>query len=121
MSKTLLIADDAIVMRELIKDAAERGGWEVVGQAANGREASEAYRESPADVVTMDLVMPGSDGREGLRLIKEMDPNARVVIVSALDQRSVLAETLALGAADFVVKPFDEGNLLDTLETARTA
>ena len=116
MSKTLLITDDALIMRELIKDAAERGGWTVVGQATNGREASEKYEACRADVVTMDLVMPESDGRDGIRRIREIDPEARVVIVSALDQRTVLADAIALGASDFVIKPFNDEALLKTLD-----
>ncbi len=116
MSKTLLIADDAIIIREMIKDAVGPAGWEVVGEAANGQEAAQLYAEYEPDVMTLDLVMPEYDGLYALAHIKEQDPDARIVVVSALDQKNVLKDAFKLGASDFIVKPFEKGNLLETLE-----
>jgi two-component system chemotaxis response regulator CheY len=116
MSKRILVADDAIIIREIIKDRARAAGYEVVGEASNGKEAAEKYRELQPDIATLDLVMPEYDGLYGLREIMQANPEAKVVVVSALDQKDVLKQAFKLGAADFVVKPFDHGLLVDTLD-----
>jgi two-component system, chemotaxis family, chemotaxis protein CheY len=116
MSKRLLVTDDALIIREIIKDAAQSAGWEIAGEAGNGQMAVEMYRELRPDACTLDLVMPEYDGMHGLRGIKALDPDAKVVIVSALDQKNVLKETFRLGVSDFIVKPFDKASLIDTLE-----
>lgn len=114
--RTLLVTDDAIIIREIIKDLAESAGWEVVGEATNGREAAERYAELRPDACTLDLVMPEYGGLHALREIIKLDPNARVAVVSALDQKKVLMDAFHAGAADFVVKPFDRQVLIETLE-----
>jgi two-component system chemotaxis response regulator CheY len=116
MTRKLLIVDDAVIVRKIISDVATAAGWLVVGEAANGQEAIDAYRQFHPDAVTLDLVMPQFDGLHGLRGILAMDPAARVIVVSALDQKSILKEAFKAGAADFVVKPFDQHNLLNTLD-----
>ena len=116
MSKTLLVADDARIIREKIKDAARSAGWEIVGEAGNGQDAVARYAEVRPTAVTLDLVMPEYDGLYALRGIMEIDPNAKVVIISALGQKTVLKDAFQLGAADFVVKPFDKQVLINTLE-----
>ncbi|OHB67974.1 MAG: two-component system response regulator [Planctomycetes bacterium RBG_13_63_9] len=116
MSKTLLIVDDALIIREMVKDAAREAGWEIVGEATDGQVAIDRYRELKPDVCTLDLVMPEYDGLHALRGIRALDPTAKVVVLSAVDQKNVLKEAIQLGAADFVVKPFDNGILIDTLE-----
>lgn len=115
MTRTLLVVDDAIVIRELIKDIASSVGWEIVGEGANGQQAAERYEALRPDAVTLDLVMPEYDGLHGLRVIKSLDPEAKVVIVSALEQKTVLKEAFKAGATDFLVKPFERGNLINTL------
>ncbi len=116
MQKTLLITDDALIIRTMIRDAATAAGWTVVAEAANGQEAIDGYARTRPAVVTLDLVMPQYDGLHALRGIRAFDPEARIVVVSALEQRSVLKEAFRLGASDFMVKPFDRGALLATLE-----
>lgn len=116
MARTLLVADDALIIRQIIKDMAVGAGWEVVGEAANGQEAIERYRELHPDAVTLDLVMPEHDGLHALHGIMEFDPHARVLVVSALEQRDVLKNAFKAGAADFVSKPFDRQSLRATLE-----
>lgn len=115
MSKRLLVTDDAPIIREIIKDSAIAAGWEIVGEACNGQEAAERYAELRPDVMTLDLVMPEFDGLHALRAIRAHDPQAKIVVVSAIDQRNVLKEAFKLGAADFLVKPFDRTVLVDTL------
>lgn len=118
MPGTLLVTDDALIIREMIKDTAIHAGWTIAGEACNGLEAVERYQTLRPDVVTLDLVMPQYDGLHALRGIKAVDPQARVIVVSALEQKSILKEAFQLGANDFIVKPFDRQNLIDTLEKA---
>ena len=103
----LLVVDDALIMRTMIKDIARKAGWEIAGEASTGAEAVASYRELKPDLVTLDIVMPEMDGVEALRTIRGADPQARIVMVSAVDQRAKLAECIQLGAHDFIVKPFD--------------
>jgi two-component system, chemotaxis family, chemotaxis protein CheY len=121
MTRRLLVVDDALIIREKIKDVATAAGWEIAGEAANGAEAVEAYLQTRPDVVTLDLVMPQFDGLHALRGIRAADPAARVVVVSALEQKAVLKEAFRNGATDFVLKPFDKTNLIATLERAAPA
>lgn len=116
MSKRLLVTDDAVIIRKIIVDAAESAGWEIAGEASNGQMAVEMFETLRPDACTLDLVMPEYDGMHGLRGIKAIDPDAKVVIVSALDQKNVLKETFNLGVSDFIVKPFQKDMLIETLE-----
>lgn len=116
MSRTLLVTDDALIIRAMIKDTATEAGWQVVGEAQNGQQAIEMYEALRPDAVTLDMVMPDFDGIHALFGIKQLDPEARVLVVSALDQKQTLKEAFRLGAADFIVKPFDPKNLVETLE-----
>ncbi len=113
--RRLLVVDDAIFMRRLIKDVAREAGWEVVGEAGNGIEAVNLYREHRPDLVTMDVVMPMMNGLDALRHIRIVDPEARVVMVTALDQKPTLMEAIRDGAHDFIVKPFDRERILALL------
>ncbi len=111
MAKRLLIVDDALIMRKRIKDIAEKAGWEVAGEAANGEEAVEMYRKESPDLVTLDIVMPKMDGVTALKQVLAADPQARVVMISAVDQKEKLSECIGTGAVDFIVKPFDSARL----------
>lgn len=115
MTRTLLVADDALIIRQIIKDLATSAGWTVVGEASNGKEAVEQYEQLRPDAVTLDLVMPEHDGLYALHGIMSLDPEAKVLLVSALEQRGVLKDAFKAGAADFVSKPFDKGSLQSTL------
>jgi two-component system chemotaxis response regulator CheY len=116
MTRTLLIADDSLIIRRLIEDAATEAGWQVLAKGTNGQEAFDLYREFHPDAMTLDLVMPGFDGLYALRNILEFDREAKIMVVSALEQKSVLREAFKLGAADFLIKPFDKKVLMATLE-----
>lgn len=116
MAKTLLVVDDAPIMRAMIRDAVAEADWEVVGEACDGQQAVELYRRLKPDAVTLDLVMPHYDGLHGLREIMAHDAGAKVVVVSAVEQKGVLKDAFRLGAADFIVKPFEKQILVETLE-----
>ena len=107
MSKTrVLIVDDAIFMRNMLKDIFGEEQFEVVGEAANGVEAVEKHRELQPDITTMDIVMPFKSGIEATKEILSEDANALIIMCSALGQESLVMEAIEAGAADFVVKPF---------------
>ncbi len=110
--KRLLVVDDALFMRKLICGVAAEAGWEVVGEAGNGAEAVTLYQQHRPDLVTMDLVMPVMGGLEALRQIRAIDPEARVVVVTALDQKQALMDSIRDGAIDFIVKPFERQRVL---------
>ncbi len=116
MSKRLLVTDDALIIREMIKDVALEHGWEIAGEACNGAEAIERFEELRPDVTTLDLVMPGTDGLHALDGIRHIDAEAKILVVSALEQRTILKEALSRGAADFIVKPFDKQRLAEALD-----
>jgi two-component system chemotaxis response regulator CheY len=114
----VLVVDDAVFMRKIVSDAVIAGGHEVVGEAANGNEAVERYGELRPDVTTLDITMPEKDGLAALREILSLDPEAKVVMCSALGQESKVLEAVKRGATDFVVKPFRAPRLLEAIDKA---
>src|SRR5690348_10512653 len=114
----ILVVDDAAFMRKVLSDALATGGHEVVGEAADGTEAVERFRELRPDLATVDITMPGKDGIQALREILAYDPRARVVICSALGQEAKVLESIRAGAKDFVVKPFQAAQVLEAVEKA---
>ena len=115
MSLRVMIVDDALFMRNMLKDICARAGFEVVAEADNGEAAGALYREHRPDLVTMDIVMPRRSGIEALQEIMAADPQARVVMVSALGQDSLVLEAVEAGARDFIVKPFKEEKDIDVI------
>jgi two-component system chemotaxis response regulator CheY len=115
MSKTVLVVDDAAFMRMMIRDILAREGY-VIHEAVNGRDAVEKYVELRPDIVTMDITMPEMSGLEALRIIREHDPAARVLVVSAMGQQKMIVEALEYGAMDFLVKPFQPTKVLETVK-----
>jgi two-component system chemotaxis response regulator CheY len=112
MTRRVLIVDDAVFMRNMIRDIFSGGGFDVVGEAANGLEAVDKYRELRPDITTMDIVMPFKSGIEATRDIVKSDPQAVIVMCSALGQESLVMEAIEAGASDFVVKPFKPEEVL---------
>jgi two-component system chemotaxis response regulator CheY len=121
MAHTVLIVDDSPMMRLMIRESLAADGWIVLGEACDGHEAVKLYRELHPDVVTMDIVMPGMTGIEALAKIRAEDPNANVVMVSALSQTRLISQAIRSGAADFIVKPFSEEDLQETVRIVAEA
>jgi len=121
MAIRLLIADDAMFMREMIKDIAQQAGFEVIGVAGNGIEAVEKYRELRPDIATMDIVMPLKSGIEAVREITSEFDDARIIMCSALGQDSLVVEALEAGARDFIVKPFKADQVIEVLKKVSSA
>ncbi len=115
MGLRILIVDDALFMRNMLRDIFNSAGFEVVGEAGNGKEAVDRYRELRPDLVTMDIVMPLQSGIEALQDIMSFHPQARVVMCSALGQESLVVEAVESGARDFIVKPFKAERVLEVV------
>lgn len=111
----VLIVDDAKFMRMMVGDVLRSGGIEIVGEASNGAEGFEMYKKLNPDVVTMDITMPEVSGIECVKLIKEYDPKAKIVMVSAMGQAGLVTEAVKSGASNFIVKPFKREALLDAV------
>lgn len=112
----LLIVDDAKFMRMMIKKLLENSDIEIVGEAENGEDALEKYKTLKPDVVTMDITMPKVDGLMGVKIIRDFDPNAKILMVSAMGQEAMVREAIASGAKGFIVKPFKEDVLISTIQ-----
>lgn len=118
MAKSVLIVDDSLYMRTLIKDALEGGGFSIVGQAANGEEAIDMAFELQPDFITLDNILPDMIGTDILKVYKEEGLKSKVVMVSAVGQESVVNEGLRLGASAYIVKPFTSDQLIDAITKA---
>lgn len=115
--KRIMIVDDAAFMRMAIRKVLERNGFEVVGEAENGATSIEKYAECRPDIVTMDITMPEMTGIEALKRIRQADPDARIVMVSAMGQEALVREAIINGAKSFIVKPYKEEHIIQTLNS----
>lgn len=120
MAKVLII-DDAAFMRMTLKMMLEKNGFEIIGEAENGNVGVRKYKECNPDIVTMDITMPDMGGIEALKAIREFDPNARIVMISAMGQERMVMESILSGAKSFIVKPFKEENVIETLTKIASA
>ncbi len=118
MSARILIVDDAAFMRMMLRDILTKNGYEVVGEAENGAQAVEKYKELKPDLVTMDITMPEMDGITAVKEIKKLDPGAKIIMVSAMGQQAMVIEAIQAGALDFVVKPFQPDRVLEAVKKA---
>ena len=116
MAKNILICDDAAFMRMMIKDILTKNGYNIAGEAENGAKAVEKYNELKPDLVLMDITMPEMDGIQALKKIKETDPNASVIMCSAMGQQAMVIESIQSGAKDFIVKPFQADRDLEAVQ-----
>lgn len=113
--KKVLIVDDASVVRLMIKKVLKEGDYEIVGEAANGIDALARYKELKPDIVTMDTTMPEADGIQATKDIIAFDENAKIVMLSGIDQKEMLWKAIKAGAASYIVKPFENDRVLTTL------
>ena len=113
--KRVLIVDDAAFMRVSIKNMLAKNGYEVIGEAENGKVAIQKFQELSPDIITMDITMPEMDGLASLKKILSINPGANVVMISAMGQESMVREAVLSGAKGFIVKPFKEDVILAAL------
>ena len=118
MAHRILIVDDAAFMRMMIKDILTKNGYEVVAEAADGAQAVEKYKETQPDLVTMDITMPEMDGITALKEIKKINPNAKVIMCSAMGQQAMVIDAIQAGAKDFIVKPFQADRVIEAIQKA---
>jgi two-component system chemotaxis response regulator CheY len=116
LGHTVLIVDDAAFMRVMLREIVEDLNLTVAGEAADGSEAIEMYRQLQPDLVLMDITMPVMDGTEALGAILQFDPGASVVMITALGQKEQVLTAIKSGARDFIIKPFDQERVQDTLQ-----
>ena len=115
MASKVLVVDDAAFMRLMLKNIIIKDGLNVVGEAKNGVEAVDKYKELKPDLVTLDITMPEKDGIAALKEIRQYDSNAKVLMCSAMGQQALIIESIQNGAKDFIVKPFDEQRVLESI------
>lgn len=110
--KKILVVDDASFMRTVLKDIIKGNGLatEII-EAGDGVEGVKAYQTQKPDLVTMDVNMPRADGIQALRAIMKIDPAAKVVMVTSVEQKQIVPDAMKLGARDYIVKPFDRSNV----------
>ena len=111
----ILVVDDAMFMRTILKNILIDLGHEIVGEAGDGKEALEVYKICKPDIVTMDITMP-INGIDGVKMIKEYDNNAKIIMCSAMGQQTMVLEAIQNGALDFIVKPFTKDRIQDALK-----
>ena len=113
--KRVLVVDDAIFMRTAIKLILEKNGYDIIGEAENGKMAIEMFISLKPELVTMDITMPVMDGIQALKAILKINADARVLMVTAMGQENMVKDAIVSGAKGFVVKPFKEEVLLKAL------
>lgn len=108
----ILIVDDSRTSRKILRGILEDAGLEVVGEAMDGQDGVNKYKELRPDLVSLDITMPVMDGLTALKNIKEIDPNAKVVMVTAAGQQNKMIDAIKLGASEFVTKPFEADDII---------
>jgi two-component system chemotaxis response regulator CheY len=116
MANRILIVDDAAFMRMMIRDILTKNGYEVCGEANDGAQAIERFKEVRPDLITMDITMPEMDGIAALKEIKKIDPNAKVIMCSAMGQQAMVIDAIQAGAKDFIVKPFQADRVIEAIK-----
>ncbi len=118
MATRVLVVDDAAFMRMMVRDILSKNGYDVVGEAENGMKAVEKYQELHPDLTTMDITMPEMDGISAVKAIRKIDPNAKIIMCSAMGQQAMVIEAIQAGARDFIVKPFQADRVLEAVRKA---
>ncbi|MGF1532220.1 MAG: response regulator [Bernardetiaceae bacterium] len=120
MTTRVLIVDDSLYMRTVIKEALEENNYQIVGQAADGESAIDLALELQPDLITLDNILPDMLGLDIIRTLKEESVNARIIMISAVGQQSVINAGMGLGADHYIVKPFSSEQLLDAIQEVMT-
>ncbi|MFW5648404.1 MAG: response regulator [Candidatus Alkaliphilus sp. MAG34] len=116
MSNGILIVDDAAFMRMMIKDVLTKNGFNVTGEAENGIKAIEKYKELQPELTIMDITMPEMDGIQAVKEIRKLNPDARIIMCSAMGQQAMVIEAIQAGAKDFIVKPFQADRIVEAVK-----
>ncbi len=114
----IMVVDDAAFLRAMLKDILVSAGHQVVFEAKNGQEAVDKYKAVQPDLVTMDITMPIMEGIQAVKEIRLMDPEANIVMCSAMGQRNLIIQAIQSGAKDFIIKPFQSDRVLEAIDKA---
>ncbi len=117
----ILIVDDTLFMRTLLKNVLFNGGHTVVGEAVDGEDGVAKYKELKPDLVTMDIVMPKQNGIEALKTIKAFDPAAKIVMCTAVGQEQMVKLAIKSGAKGYIIKPFQAPKVLEEIKNVLSA
>lgn len=112
----ILIVDDSETARMTLKKIIMNTSHEIAGEAVNGLDSFNKYKEIKPDLVLMDIIMPESDGIEGLRLIKEFDQSAKIIMLTVITEKNKVKEAIKLGAPDYIMKPYKAERVLESIE-----
>lgn len=116
MGKKILIVDDAKFIRVMLASILEEAGYEIVGEAENGVQALEKYKQLKPDLMLLDIIMPEMEGNVVLGKLKKDYPDANVLVISAVGQRLLIDKALKSGANGYIVKPIDPENVVTEVE-----
>lgn len=111
----ILIVDDSRTSRKMLRNILESNGHEIIDEAINGQEGVQKFQALKPDVVTLDITMPVVDGVEALKMIKALDPESKVVMVTAAGQKNKMIECIKAGANEFLTKPFEQQEIVDVI------
>ncbi|MBH1940158.1 response regulator [Mobilitalea sibirica] len=111
----ILMVDDSRTSRKILRSILEDNGHQIIGEAVNGEDAVNKFKELNPDITTMDITMPVMDGLEALKNIMDIDKNAKVVMVTAAGQKSKMVDAVKYGAAEFLAKPFESAQIIEII------
>lgn len=115
----ILVVDDSMITRAMLRECIEKSGNELIGEANDGEEGISKYKELKPDLILLDITMPKMDGIECLEILKKYDKDVKVIICSSIGQDSVIEKAMELGALDYIVKPFEDENVIKKLKKYR--
>ena len=113
--KKVLVVDDSSFLRNSLKKILETNGYEVVGMAENGLEAVTKYKELKPDLVTLDIIMPQTNGLQALQMLRAIDPNVCAVMVSSMSAKESVTDCVKAGAKNYILKPFEEAKVVEVI------
>ncbi len=117
MGKNVLIVDDSPIIHNILRRTLEKLGYVAIGDAKNGKEAIDMYKELNPDIVFMDITMPVMDGIEAARNIRQINPDAKIIMLSAMGDDEIISQAKEIGVFEFLKKPFDEALVRSVLST----
>lgn len=111
----ILIVDDSRTSRKILRGILEEAGHSIIGEASDGQEGVNKYKELKPDIVTLDITMPVMDGLTALKEIVQENPDAKVIMITAAGQQHKMIDAIKIGASEFVTKPFEKDEIVSVI------